>query len=103
MQLIAVVTGASTKDDRNAAAKALLDYGFASFSLCQSERELLEECPVIRGTKDSVALYKSPVSYIVKKQDKDKVETEYTIPESLIAPIKEGDKVGEVVYKCDGE
>ena len=102
MQLIAVVMGAPTRDERNEAARKLLDYGFSNFGLYERGEEYLESCEVISGKSDLVPLYTSPVSFIIEKSKLSGVELEYELPESLSAPINKGDKVGKVFYKYDG-
>lgn len=103
MQLIAVVLGARTRDERNAAARALLDYGFANFALYEKGESYLENADVIKGVNDSVALYSTPFSTVVDKAALSKVELEYDIPEKIVAPISKGGVVGRIVYKINGE
>ena len=67
MQLIAVVMGAPTRDERNAIAKELLDYGFANYSVWSQEESVVETAPLInkqdhpdhrrRGEKVRFSLY----------------------------------------------
>ena len=103
MQLIAVVLGAKTKDDRNADARALLDFGFANFSLFESAEGYLEKAYVKNGKESYSDLYKSGFSCVVDKAKASKIEEIYEIPEHLSAPTKAGDKVGKIIYKIDGE
>lgn len=103
MQLVAVIMGARTKDERNAAARALLDYGFANYALYEKGEEFIENTSVTRGIKDSAALYASPFSCVVEKGSVANIELIYDIPEKLSAPIKQGDVVGEIIYKVAGE
>ncbi len=103
MQLIAVIMGARTRDERNAAARALLDFGFANFALYERPEQFIENGLVTKGKADSIALYSSPFSIVIDKTKQGKIECEYDIPESLTAPIIQGDTVGRVVYKVDGE
>ena len=103
MHLIAVVMGAESRDERNAAARAMLDYGFSNYALFSDPETELEYADVKGGVSDSVAIYNAEFSRIVDKADKKKIEKEYCIPESLSAPIKEGSTVGYVVYKLNGD
>lgn len=103
MHLIAVVMGSETRDERNEAARTLLDYGFSSFSLFIDPEALLEYVKITRGVKDSVAVYSNEFSKLVDKSDKKRIEMEFDIPDSLSAPLKKGDVVGSIVYKLDGE
>jgi D-alanyl-D-alanine carboxypeptidase (penicillin-binding protein 5/6) len=103
MHLIAVVMGAESRDERNEAARAMLDFGFSSYALFRVPESELEYADVTRGVADSVALYSSQFSRLVSKSDKKRIEREFSIPDTLKAPIKSGDVVGFVVYKLDGE
>lgn len=103
MQLIAVILGARTRDERNAAARELLDYGFANFSLYEKIEEYIENIKITKGSIDNAQLYSSSFRTVIDKAKQGSVELEYDIPETLIAPIKAGDPVGNVIYKIDGE
>lgn len=103
MQLIAVVMGAETKDQRNLAARTLLDYGFANYALYESGERFIENAKVIGGITDNVPLYSTGFSCVVDKASVSKIELIYDIPECISAPISKGDAVGSVVYKIGGE
>ena len=103
MHLIAVVMGAETRDDRNEAARAMLDFGFSSFALYSEPECELEYADVMRGRADSVALCSREFSKLVNKADKKRIEKVYSIPETLTAPLKAGDSVGYVTYMLNGE
>lgn len=103
MQLIAVVLGANTKDDRNADARTLLDFGFANFSLFESAEAYLEKAYVKNGKESYCDLYKTGFSCVVDKAKARKIEEIYEIPEHLSAPVKSGDVVGKITYQIDGE
>ena len=103
MQLIAVVMGAESRDARNEDARALLDYGFASFALYERQSEYLEDARVIRGKDVSVPLYTEYFSTVIPKSQISRVELHYQIPESIDAPILSGATVGKVIYTVDGE
>jgi D-alanyl-D-alanine carboxypeptidase (penicillin-binding protein 5/6) len=103
MQLIAVVMGAKSRDERNAAARALLDFGFANYALYEKNESFLENAEIVRGTKETVALYSTKFSFVVEKNKLQKIEAEYEIPEKISAPIIEGDVVGRIVFRLDGE
>lgn len=103
MQLIAVIMGAETRDGRNNAARALLDYGFSNFALFESPEELIENVPVLRGKSDYVPIYKTAFSCVVDKGELSSVELFYEIPENLSAPFTEDEVVGRVVYKLGEE
>ena len=103
MQLVAVIMGARTKDERNAAARELLDYGFANFALYERGEDFIENAPVKRGYVDSVSLYSTSFSTVVKREDLQNIELIYNIPENIAAPKAVGEVVGEILYKVKGE
>ena len=102
MQLIAVVMGADSRDARNAAARELLDYGFANYALYEDGAGTLEGVPVFSGVESEVAVGSRGFSYVIDKSKLSSVERVYEIPENLNAPILEGDAVGRIIYKVDG-
>ena len=99
MQLIAVVMGAESRDDRNQIARELLDFGFANYALFERGEEYIEEADVLGGKSDFVQLFSSPYSCVVEKSMLKKVEMIYDIPRDLHAPIKSGQSIGRVIYK----
>lgn len=103
MQLIAVIMGARTRDERNQAARELLDYGFANFALYERGSEFIENTNILGGIQDNVSLYSRPFCSVVNKSKLSSIELVYNIPENLNAPIAEGDVVGSIVYKIDGQ
>ena len=103
MQLIAVIMGAPSRDARNKAARELLDYGFANFAVYESGESFVESIPVLSGVKDFVPTHSSPFTAVVNKSKISSVEQIYDIPETLTAPISEGDVVGRIVYKLGDE
>ena len=59
--------------------------------------------PVINGEKQSLlCTNKSKLSAIVKKSSKEATHS-LDLPHALIAPINEGDILGYINYKIDGE
>ncbi len=103
MHLIAVVMGAETRDERNTAARAMLDFGFSNFALFAEPEQELESVDVTHGVIDGVSVYSKAFAKLVDKGDKKRIEKEFIIPDSLSAPLMAGDVVGEVIYKLDGE
>ena len=103
MQLIAVVMGAETRDQRNAAAKALLDYGFANYALYETGEKFVENIPVKGGVDNIAALYSSSFGCVVDKSQVGKIRLVYDIPENISAPIKKGNEVGKIKYMVEDE
>jgi len=106
LQLIAVVLGAPTSNDRFNDARTLLDYGFANYDVEKFAVKNQEFGNVVvrKGCVDSVkAVAKSDVSLLVSKGQKGKCEQEIFVPEYLTAPIKKGNSIGKIIYSKDGE
>ncbi len=103
MHLIAVVMGSPTRDIRNAAAKELLDYGFAGYSLYESPGGRAGEVPVKGGVEDLCGAVKPPVSMLMAKGKSRGVTEEILLDGSVTAPVEEGQRVGVVRYLSEGE
>lgn len=106
MELIAVVMGAESSRDRFRDASALLDYGFGRCVKYIDEGiETLDPVKVTGGQQDAVAVgQKAPFSYIdIAGADLSKIEKEYRPAGELKAPVKAGEKAGEVVYLLNGQ
>ncbi len=102
VSLICVIMGAQTRDVRNESAAKLLDFGFANyetFSAEAGEREL-----PLMGAKDSTLRVSWPaLCATVPKGGADKVECKIELPESVSAPVDEGQVLGSVVYVLEGK
>ena len=103
MQLIAVVLGAETSNARFSAAKGLLDYGFANYSVVNPPLPELQPITVTRGVKKQAKIEAEQISLLSEKGDKSEIETKYYIAESVTAPITAGQEVGYVSYLRNGE
>ncbi|MBQ9746824.1 MAG: D-alanyl-D-alanine carboxypeptidase [Clostridia bacterium] len=100
LSLIAVVMGAPTRDERNALAAKLLDFGFANYALFSEKEAEMEEIKLTGGTKNTLKLKKEGYSALLEKTDIAKIEAVCALPESVPAPVKKGDVIGTVTYKC---
>ncbi len=105
MELIAVIMGCPDPKLRFREVMKMLDYGFANYMILNGEPQgkIAAEVPVLGGEEDSVnAVVSERVSYLTEKGDK-KLTSEVRADKNLRAPVKSGDKVGEIVYLCGGE
>ena len=105
LSLIGVVLGADSGKDRFRDAAALLDYGFANFETRElSLDDALEPIGVEGGMQDAVALSCDDSAYLtVPKGDGEGVDQLIELPESIPAPVREGDVVGSVRFTLKGE
>ena len=105
MELIAVVMKGETADKRNADAKALLNYGFSAYALVSAApEEPLPTLPVTMGKTDSVSLTMPPdaLTAVVEKAQAAALERRIDLPESLPAPVRQGQQVGTLTL-CSGD
>ncbi len=99
--LIAVVMGSKTSQERFAACKQMLDYGFANYALAQPEIPEGNAVPVKLGTAATVpAVPAEQVELLIDKAQRGDVTTEITLEESVTAPVSQGQKLGTLTVKC---
>lgn len=103
LSLIAVVMNGETSKERFAAAQKLLNYGYAHYKnmeIVPSNEEF--SVKVNKGTVDSLKLTAEGTLYaLVKKSEKGEITSQVMLPDSVKAPIKKGDKIGEIVYRIN--
>lgn len=102
VQLIAVVMGADTRDERNTIARRLLDYGFANYAIFNESESEVDRISVYGGDCESASVYSGNVLKLINKKDKNKVEKYYEIPEYISAPQEKHATIGKVKYMIDG-
>jgi D-alanyl-D-alanine carboxypeptidase (penicillin-binding protein 5/6) len=103
MHLIAVIMGAPTRDIRNAEAAKLLDWGFANYSLYSYPSGEQGIIKLIGSKVDSINCRTDGISIIVPKGCAEKVIVEKEMPETLSAPINEGDVIGKLKFWLNEE
>ena len=107
MDLIAVVMAAPEPKTRFAEAASLMDYGFANCSIYEddSKEMQIEPIKVKRGKSETVIpKVSSKFDYLLlKNRTADKITKEVKVAQNVIAPLKEGDQIGELVYFYDGQ
>ena len=95
MELIAVVMGCETSQDRFAACKSMLDYGFANFALITPTTEQPLSVPVKLGIEATVsAVAGEEGALLIDKSQKSMVSTQITLDESVTAPVSKGQRLG---------
>ena len=103
VSLICVIMGAESGDKRNAIASRLLDYGFANYGVYSYTPDSIDDLVVTGGVTDRVKVEAESFSAVLPKEKTTKVKYKIELPESVPAALKAGDKVGEIVFSCDGE
>jgi D-alanyl-D-alanine carboxypeptidase (penicillin-binding protein 5/6) len=100
MELIAVVMGAETSKERNAACKSLLDMGFANYAVVCPMPEGEITLPVKLGTADSVRLVPGEQpKLLIDKARKSGITTEVTLSEAVAAPVAPGQRLGTLTVR----
>lgn len=105
MELIAVVLKSPTSQERFDAARALLDYGFANYTLMDVyPDQALPPIDVLLGEADCVQPVLSQSSRIlVDKAQLNSVTSQINLCENVEAPVEAGQKLGEMVVTVDGQ
>lgn len=106
IDLIAVVMAAPDNKVRFQDAMALLNFGFSVSNIYIDEnKEALPAQLVKGGVEDMVNLsFAGEFRYLdTKGGNLSQIEKTITLPEEIMAPVEEGQPVGEAVYKLDGQ
>ncbi len=106
IDLIAVVMAAPDNKVRFQDAMALLNFGFSVSNIYIDEnKEALPAQLVKGGVEDMVNLsFAGEFRYLdTKGSNLSQIEKTITLPEEIMAPVEEGQRVGEAVYKLDGQ
>ena len=99
MELVAVVMGAESSQDRFAACKQFLDYGFANFAVVQPEMSE-QTVPVRLGTSAFVAAVPAESgNVLIDKSQKGMVESQINLLPEVSAPVGKGQRLGTLTLK----
>ncbi len=100
MELVAVVMGCATSQERFAACKSMLDYGFATYAVVSPTLEAALTVPVVLGKEDSVAAIPGGATPIlIEKAQKGSISTDFTLEENVDAPVSQGQRLGTFTIK----
>lgn len=100
MRLISVVMGAPKVDVRNREARKLIDYGFANFSslVIAKKGDKIQDVRISKGSSMKVnAVIENEISVLLNKSEEKNIKKTVELPEIVNAPVKKGDKLGEIV------
>lgn len=106
LSLISVIMKAPTSAIRFSNASTLLDYGFNTFSYKSfaTKGEVFKSIPVTKGTADTInAIYESSPSFLIKKGEESSITYEINLPESIQAPITQGQQLGTISYYLNND
>ena len=105
LSLIAVIMRAPSTKVRFSEAKKLLDYGFNNYQYNEftKQGDKFTDLEVQKGVENSIeVMYEKSTGNVLKKGNMQNIEQEVIIDKNLTAPIKKGQKVGEIKFKLDG-
>lgn len=101
LSLIAVIMRGETSKIRFDEAQKILNYGFSNFeyfSYCKSN-EIIKQIPVNKGTLNFADIItETSTGSLIPKGQSSNIVTNINLPEKLEAPIKKGNKVGEINF-----
>ena len=101
MELIAVVMGSATSQDRFAACKSMLDYGFANFAVYTPAVQENMSVPVTLGKAGSVRAVPAEASaLLVEKAQLSSVTSDFVLEERVDAPVSKGQRLGTLTVKA---
>lgn len=106
LSLISVIMKAPTSAIRFSNASTLLDYGFNTFSYKSfaTKGEVFKSIPVTKGIADTInAIYESSPSFLIKKGEESSITYEINLPESIQAPITQGQQLGTISYYLNND
>ena len=113
-ELLTVVMKCDNKNDNEGAysyldTKKLFEFGFNNYThkVIAEPGDIVGDAKVMEamhGLRVSATVPEQITALIPSKANKDAdIKKEVDIPESIDAPVKQGDKVGSVVYSYDGK
>lgn len=98
-EYIAVIMHAESIESRNADASALLDYGFANYTLCPlTDGSELPQVTVELGEAESVGMVcDGGGAVLLRTRDAVGIARSVELPERVAAPVQAGDVLGKLV------
>ncbi len=106
LSLIAVIMRGETSKIRFEEAQKLLDYGFSNYEYieCSKKYDIIKTLNVDKGILGTVdAILESDSGCLIQKGKSKSISSDISLENSISAPIKKGQKLGEVTYSINGE
>lgn len=106
VRLIAVVMNAPNSTVRSSEISKLFNYGFSQFKSISVLKagQIMGKARVYKGKTGEVNLViPRDVRLVVKKDVQDRPEVEVILPSKVRAPLKKGEKLGQVIVRLKGE
>lgn len=98
MNLVAVVLGCKTSDERFKSASNLLDFGFANYEIIEPQIDESQITPVSvkLGKEKQITPHYDNSEKIMVKKGSGEISYKYEINEEITAPVTKGDEVGKI-------
>ena len=97
-EFIAVILHADTSQDRFDAARELLSFAFANYTVVAPEVGAIPSVAVRLGKRGSVAaVCPSLGRVLLRKTDRSNLETRVDLPERVDAPVEAGERLGTLM------
>ncbi len=106
LHLVAVVMGSENSDDRFNTAKAMLNYGFSTYTsyLPAVDMNLIKPVPVIGGKKEfSEVGFNGVKPILIKKGQEQDITVSVDTCSDVCAPVLKGQTLGTVTVKLGNE
>ena len=104
MHLISVIMASPTSKERQSDASKLLDYGFNKYELVDTftDTDILNNIKIEKSKKDTLNVKISgDTMYLKDKNTTLDIKTNVRINNLITAPVKKGDKVGDIEILID--
>lgn len=104
VEFIAVVLHCATSGERFQAAKQLLDYGFANYTLAQPDPETeIPPVPVVLGTAEAIVpVPDNDDPVLIEKGQAAGITTRVEVADQVRAPVEAGQRLGTLTLQSDG-
>ncbi len=104
VEYIAVVLKCSSSNERFQAAKDLLNYGFANYTLAEPDlTAAIPAVPVTLGeVSEIVPVPQDPAPLLIEKSLQSTVTTQVEVAEGVKAPVEAGQRLGTMTMKAGG-
>lgn len=104
VEFIAVVLHCATSGERFQAAKQLLDYGFANYTLAQPDPETeIPPVPVVLGTEEAIVpVPDNDDPVLIEKGQAAGITTRVEVADQVRAPVEAGQRLGTLTLQSDG-
>lgn len=106
LHLVAVVMGSENSDDRFNTAKAMLNYGFSTYTsyLPAVDMNLIKPVPVIGGKKEFAEVgFNGVKPILIKKGQEQDITVSVDTCSDVCAPVLKGQTLGTVTVKLENE